>query len=172
LKALGRTLATGDLRQSRSGQLRALAGNEIVGALAACNELGSSLVRLFDAKDFLSYPACVKLLVADVGARHTVEVPVREIVKLAIYEAIHRLCTTCGGLGWCTDFDGVRRSCFSCDASGQRRFTNGERARFVQRKNWTRGFDSALTDAANLIDSAYRQCRSVVSSELSEKERA
>jgi hypothetical protein len=170
MSAISRALANGDLRQSRLGELGVTTGADLVGALAACSEFGSALIRLFDANDVTAHEPATTLLAERIARRHKDVVAV-EVVRLALYELMFPRCQTCDGRGWCNDFSGVNRQCFTCDGSGRKRYTNGERARFVGQRAWNKAADNALMDAVAEITLAYQQSKATVKREVSEVKR-
>ncbi len=124
---LAATLAQGALTQSDTVE----SGTDRVGALAFSGRLGAALVRLRMKADAADGKTALVILARRVQrqARGTTYTFAKRIAGAALAEWMHSHCKTCDGSGSVVSGAKVVGCCQTCNGTGTRRFTDGERRR-------------------------------------------
>lgn len=128
-EAVGRALISSDLSTYEHES-----AIDRVGALAHANKLGRALwhwaVALDESAARTAYKALLKKAQRRVRVyqHHRDHRLLERVVTMVLYEWRYQGCLTCGGAGQLIDEEKkLKLSCVTCDGSGKRRYSDGER---------------------------------------------
>lgn len=164
IEAIGAAFSSRDLSHRRGES-----DPDRLGAVAFTRALGAELLRL-KTQDDASPTRAVAILAKRMTRkkRSLARGYALRIAGASLYEWLHGQCRTCAGAGHMRSGEGPVKACPSCNATGIRRHTDRDRAKYLRLPDVrvSDATNAMIGDALDFLTQAYREARIVVAGQL------